>query len=112
MYSGIYSACRSCGICFGRPVVLWLCRDASERVFPDAQMEVFPTFNSLQLLAHKLRLPYSDMICVSLTGRSWKNLDVALMRNQQTIGVLTDRKKGPSEIAERMLYYGYGNYMS
>ncbi len=82
-----------------------------QRVFPDAQMEVFPTFNSLQLLAHKLRLPYSDMICVSLTGRSWKNLDVALMRNQQTIGVLTDRKKGPSEIAERMLYYGYGNYV-
>ena len=82
-----------------------------QRVFPDAQMEVFPTFNSLQLLAHKLRLPYSDMIYVSLTGRSWKNLDVALMRNQQTIGVLTDRKKGPSEIAERMLYYGYGNYV-
>ena len=52
------------------------------------------------------------MICVSLTGRSWKNLDVALMRNQQTIGVLTDRKKGPSEIVERMLYYGYGNYVS
>lgn len=81
-----------------------------QREFPDAQIEVFPAFNSLQLLAHKLRLPYSDMICVSLTGRPWKSLDVALMRNQSKIGILTDRKKGPSEIAERMLYYGYDNY--
>lgn len=81
-----------------------------QREFPDAQIEVFPAFNSLQLLAHKLRLPYSDMICVSLTGRPWKRLDVALMRNQSKIGILTDRKKGPSEIAERMLYYGYDNY--
>lgn len=82
-----------------------------QRVFPDAQMDVFPTFNSLQHLAHKLRLPYSDMISLSVTGRPWKNLDVALIRNQQTIGVLTDRKKGPAEIATRMLYYGYDNYV-
>lgn len=81
-----------------------------QREFPDAQIDVFPAFNSLQLLAHKNKLPYSDMICVSLTGRPWKNLDVALIRNQQTIGILTDRKKGPAEIAERMLYYGYDNY--
>lgn len=81
-----------------------------QREFPGAQIDVFPSFNSLQLLAHKLKLPYSDMIYVSVTGRPWKNLDVALIRNQQTIGVLTDRKKGPAEIAERMLYYGYDNY--
>lgn len=81
-----------------------------QREFPGAQIDVFPSFNSLQLLAHKLKLPYSDMIYVSVTGRPWKNLDVALIRNQQTIGILTDRKKGPAEIAERMLYYGYDNY--
>ena len=81
-----------------------------QREFPDAQIDVFPAFNSLQLLAHKIMLPYSDMICVSLTGRPWKSLDVALMWNQPKIGILTDRKKGPAEIAERMLNYGYDNY--
>lgn len=82
-----------------------------QREFPDAAMKVFPTFNSLQLLAHRMLLPYSDMVFVSVTGRPWKNLDAALIRNQHLIGVLTDRKKGPAEIAARMLEYGYNNYM-
>lgn len=81
-----------------------------QREFPDARIEVFPSFNSLQMLAHKLLLPYSDMVCVSLTGREWKNLDVALIKDQPMIGVLTDRSKGPAEIARRMLCYGYDNY--
>lgn len=81
-----------------------------QREFQGAQIDVFPAFNSLQLLAHKMMLSYSDMICVSVTGRPWKSLDVALMRNQPKIGILTDRKKGPAEIAERMLNYGYDNY--
>lgn len=82
-----------------------------QREFPDAEIIVFPSFNSLQLLAHQLLLPYSEMVNVSVTGRPWKNLDVALIRNQQLIGVLTDRKKGPAEIAARMLDYGYSNYV-
>lgn len=82
-----------------------------QREFPDAEIVVFPSFNSLQLLAHKLLLPYSEMINVSVTGRPWKNLDVALIRNQRLIGCLTDREKGPSEIAARMLDYGYSNYV-
>lgn len=82
-----------------------------QREFPDAAMKVFPSFNSLQLLAHRMLLPYSDMFFVSVTGRPWKNLDAALIRNQHLIGVLTDRKKGPAEIAARMLEYGYGNYV-
>lgn len=82
-----------------------------QREFPDAGIKVFPSFNSLQLLAHRMLLPYSDMVFVSVTGRPWKNLDVALIRNQRLIGVLTDRKKGPAEIAARMLDYGYSNYI-
>lgn len=81
-----------------------------QREFPDAGMVVFPSFNSLQLLAHRLLLPYSDMTNVSVTGRPWKNLDVSLIRNRRLIGVLTDRKKGPADIASRMLDYGYSNY--
>lgn len=82
-----------------------------QREFPEAGMVVYPSFNSLQLLAHRMLLPYSDMTNVSVTGRPWKNLDAALISNRKLIGVLTDRKKGPTEIAARMLEYGYGNYI-
>lgn len=80
------------------------------RVFPEAKIKIYPTFNSLQLLAHRLLLPYADMVNVSLTGRPWKTLDTALLENRPLIGVLTDHKKGPAEIASRLLYYGYDNY--
>ncbi len=80
------------------------------REFPDAEIEVFPSFNSLQLLAHRMLLPYSGMVNVSVTGRPWKGLDVALIKGCGQIGVLTDRRKSPKEIAGRMLDFGYSNY--
>lgn len=81
-----------------------------QREFPESEINVFPSFNSTQMLAHRIGLSYQDMINVSLTGRPWKNLDDALIRGCNVIGCLTDRKKGPAEIAQRMLDYGYSNY--
>ncbi len=81
------------------------------REFPSAEIKVYPSFNSLQLLAHRLLMPYAGMVNVSLTGRTWKALDRALLENRPLIGLLTDRKKGPSEIAARLLYFGYDNYL-
>lgn len=81
------------------------------REFPSAKIKIYPTFNSLQLLAHRLLLPYADMVNVSVTGRPWKALDIALLENRPLIGLLTDHKKCPSEIAARLLYYGYDNYI-
>ena len=80
------------------------------REFPDATVEVFPTFNSLQLLAHRLLLPYGTASVVTLTGRPWQALDKALVDNQKLIAVLTDKVKTPSTIAQRMLTFGYANY--
>ena len=80
------------------------------REFPDAEMTVFPSFNSLQLLAHRMELPYADMYTVSLTGRPWDAFDRALIQGQRLIGALTDRSKTPALIARRMLDYGYDNY--
>lgn len=82
-----------------------------QREFPDAEINVIPTFNSLQMLAHRLSLPYQDMVNVSLTGRPWKNLDDALISGFRIIGCLTDRAKDPTGIARRMLHYGYDNYV-
>lgn len=78
---------------------------------PDADIKVFPSFNSLQMLAHRLTLPYHDMRVVSLTGRPWHEFDKALIERAPKIGVLTDRNHTPSAIAARMLEYGYDNYV-
>ncbi|MBR1538035.1 MAG: precorrin-6y C5,15-methyltransferase (decarboxylating) subunit CbiE, partial [Bacteroidales bacterium] len=80
------------------------------REFPAAGLTVFPSFNSLQLLAHRMELAYADMCTVSLTGRPWEALDEALIRGERLIGALTDRHKTPAMIAARMLEYGYENY--
>ncbi|WP_303011115.1 precorrin-6y C5,15-methyltransferase (decarboxylating) subunit CbiE [uncultured Bacteroides sp.] len=80
------------------------------RKLPDAVVCVYPAFNSLQLLAHKVLRPYHDMRTISLTGRSWKALDEALISGEKLVGSLTDREKTPAAIAARMKEYGYDNY--
>ena len=81
-----------------------------KRKMPEAEMVVYPTFNSLQMLAHCLVMPYHDMCIVSLTGRPWHEFDKALIERTEKIGVLTDREHTPSAIAQRMLDYGYTYY--
>ena len=80
------------------------------REFPEAEIQVFPTFNSLQMLAHRLVMPYHDMRIVSLTGRPWQEFDRALIERAPKIGVLTDKEHTPAAIAQRMLEYGYTDY--
>lgn len=80
------------------------------RKLPSAKVVLFPTFNSLQMLAHRMLLPYQDMRTLSLTGRPWDAFDSALIRGEKLMGVLTDREKTPATIAARMLEYGYDNY--
>lgn len=82
-----------------------------QREVPEAEIVLYPSFNSLQLLAHRLLMPYQDMHIVSLTGRPWHKFDEALILGYDKIGVLTDNKEHtPSSIAQRMLDYGYDNY--
>jgi len=80
------------------------------REMPDAELLLYPSFNSLQLLAHRIHLRYDDMRIVSLTGRPWQELDRALIERTNKIGVLTDGRHTPAAIALRMLEYGYTHY--
>lgn len=81
------------------------------REMPERGIKVYPFFNSLQLLAHRLLMPYQDMHIVSLTGRPWDKFDEALITGYEKIGVLTDKNvHTPRTIAQRMLHYGYDNY--
>ncbi len=80
------------------------------RRWPDADVRIFPTLNSLQTLAHRVRMPYDDMVAVSLTGRPWEGLDRALIGERPKIGLLTDRVHTPAAIARRLSDYGYTGY--
>ena len=81
-----------------------------QRECPGCEMKVYPSFNSLQMLAHRMCLPYHDMHVVSLTGRPWDKFDEALVNGVALIGVLTDKKNTPQAIWQRMQDYGYTNY--
>ncbi len=80
------------------------------REMPDAAIRLYPAFNSLQTLAHRMILPYHDMRIVSLTGRPWHEFDRALIEQCGKMGVLTDREHTPAAIAQRMLDYGFDDY--
>lgn len=80
------------------------------RRLPEARIQLYPTFNSLQTLAHRLVMPYDDMRTVSLTGRPWHEFDRALIERTPKMGILTDREHTPAAIARRMLDYGYTHY--
>ena len=81
-----------------------------QRKMPEAEILLYPTFNSLQLLAHRLVIPYHDMRIVSLTGRPWPEFDKALIERTAKIGILTDKEHTPAAIAQRMIDYGYTSY--
>ena len=81
-----------------------------KRTMPEAEIILYPTFNSLQTLAHRLVMPYHDMRIVSLTGRPWPEFDKALIERTTKIGILTDKEHTPAAIAQRMIDYGYTNY--
>ena len=80
------------------------------RKMPEAEIVLYPAFNSLQMLAHRLVMPYHDMRIVSLTGRPWPEFDKALIERTKKIGILTDKEHTPTTIAQRMQDYGYTNY--
>ena len=81
-----------------------------KRKMPEAEIVVYPTFNSLQMLAHRLVMPYHDMRIVSLTGRPWAEFDRSLIERAEKIGVLTDKEHTPAAIAQRMIDFGYTHY--
>lgn len=95
----------------GDPLFFGFANTIQQRL-PEADINIFPAFNSLQMLAHRLVMPYHDMHIVSLTGRDWDKFDKALILGYDKIGVLTDNKEHtPANIARRMLDYGYDNYI-
>ena len=81
-----------------------------KRKMTEAEIAVYPTFNSLQMLAHRLVMPYHDMHIVSLTGRPWPEFDKSLIESREKIGILTDKEHTPAAIAQRMIDYGYTYY--
>ena len=78
--------------------------------YPEAAIHSFPWFTSIQLLANRAGINCSELKTVSVHGRGWEALDEIVIRQEPLIGVLTDQKKSPSAIAQRLREYGYTNY--
>jgi precorrin-6Y C5,15-methyltransferase (decarboxylating) len=81
-----------------------------KKLLPDCQLIIEPHFNSIQRLCHKTQTNYNALKTVSVHGRDWSALDVALINKEAMIGVLTDGLKTPAAIAKRLLQYGFDNY--
>lgn len=78
--------------------------------YPDTEIITEPYFSSIQLLANATNTNSNQLQTVSVHGRNWNDFDTMLIRQKELIGVLTDTKKNPAAIAQRMLDYGYTNY--
>ncbi|PIF06162.1 MAG: cobalamin biosynthesis bifunctional protein CbiET [Draconibacterium sp.] len=112
--SKLYDAIRNCPDTFvvfasGDPLFFGI-GITLQREFPDTEIKIYPYFNSLQMLAHKVGVPYGEFPTISLTGRPWHKFDQALIQGVERMGILTDRKNTPKTIVERMLRYNYSNY--
>ena len=94
----------------GDPLFFGFANTLRQRM-PHATITLHAAFNSLQMLAHRLLMPYHDMRIVSLTGRPWQEFDRALIEGSRKTGILTDREHTPKAIAQRMLEYGYDDYL-
>lgn len=97
-------------IASGDPLFFGFANTIKKRL-PEATLKVYPWFNSLQMLSHRLNMPYHDMRCVSLVGREWNAFYEAVIKNEKLIGVLTDKNHKPSDIARLLFDYGYDNYI-
>jgi precorrin-6B C5,15-methyltransferase / cobalt-precorrin-6B C5,C15-methyltransferase len=70
----------------------------------------YPHFNSVQRLCAKINQPYQHIKNTSVHGRSWQELDEALLRGEPLIAVLTDRVRDPKAIARRLIEYQFTQY--
>jgi precorrin-6Y C5,15-methyltransferase (decarboxylating) len=77
---------------------------------PEARLSVYPSFTSVQRLCTKINQPYQQARNTSVHGRSWKELDTALLQHEPLIAVLTDTAHTPSAIAQRLLEYRFTTY--
>lgn len=75
-----------------------------------AGITVYPNYNSVQRLCAKINQPYQQIKNTSVHGRSWQELDEALLRNEPLIAVLTDGVRNPKAIAQRLLQYRFTQY--
>ena len=76
----------------------------------EATISVYPHFNSVQRLCAKINQPYQHVKNTSVHGRSWQELDEALLRSEPLIAVLTDAVRDPKAIARRLIEYQFTQY--
>jgi len=77
---------------------------------PEATMNVYSSPNCIQLLCARIGQSYAATKNTSVHGRTWQELDAALLQGERLIAVLTDAPHHPGAIAARLLEYGFDGY--
>ncbi len=84
---------------------------AVSHYLPHVQVKEFRVHDLLYKLAQHLMIRFQGMFCVDFADSSWHDLDYAVIKGKSKIGILTNKTYTPSIISERLMDYGYTNYM-
>lgn len=84
---------------------------ALAKLLPDVPVKEFRVHDPLYKLAEHLMIRFQGMFCVDFFDQSWYELDYAMIKGKSKIGILTNAIYSPAVISERMMDYGYTNYV-
>lgn len=77
------------------------------RHFSPEQLEVIPGISSIQYMFAKIGETWEDAYLTSAHGRDWDI--VPIVKNHSKIGVLTDQRSSPQNIAKELIQAGIRN---
>lgn len=77
-------------------------------ILPADELEIFPNVSSLQAAFARAKIPWQDAVLTGLHARPFMEA-LGLIRRNATVGLLTDPRERPNQIAERLLAAGVGD---
>ncbi len=84
---------------------------AVARYLPEVNMVELRVHDLLYKLARHLMIRFQGMFSIDFADSSWQHLDYAIIKGKSKIGILTNKVFTPSLISERLMDYGYNNYV-
>ncbi|MFW6022831.1 MAG: precorrin-6y C5,15-methyltransferase (decarboxylating) subunit CbiE [Halanaerobiaceae bacterium] len=80
-----------------------------KRELSKEMLEVIPGISSLQLASARIKLNWNDMQIVSLHGKNNRNKVIKVIKEHNKVGLFTDHKFPPDQIAAFLLEHGVNN---
>ncbi|WP_167512522.1 precorrin-6y C5,15-methyltransferase (decarboxylating) subunit CbiE [Oceanidesulfovibrio marinus] len=77
--------------------------DTLVRRFGQGEVDILPNISSLQAAAARIKIPWQEVVSVSLHGRENMGELLSMLMLHDRVAVLTDRRNIPSAIAQTLL---------